>query len=167
MDKVLLSQKGSITTEEEIILDTTISKVLNFLGALLIIAGIVIWLIILGRNEADLLDARQILTLCTLLVICIGGGVWFELKSQRHQKRKTFTEYIHDSTDYDCLQDGENYEGDYDYLLRMVITMPRYLEVMTIYDCWVWYSHGFELTIHNGHIVAIEKAAPLADESDQ
>ena len=113
MDKMMVSQKESISTNEEIVIDTTISKVLNFLGALLIIAGIVTWCIILGRSEADLLDTKQILLLCTLLVVFIGTGVWFELKSQRHQKRKTFPEYIHD--DYDRLQDEEE-EDDYDYL---------------------------------------------------
>ncbi len=120
MDKMLLSQKGSISTEDEIIIDTTISKILNFLGVLLIMTGIIIWLIILGRSEADLLDGKQILILCTLLVICIGGGIWMELKSQRHQKRRTFPEYIHDDYDYlpyDSWKEEDSEEaGDYDYL---------------------------------------------------
>ncbi len=110
---MLISPKKSISTEDEIVIDTTLSKVLNFLGVLLIMSGIVLFLIILGRNEADLLNTKQTVMLCTAIVVCIGVGAWFELKSQRHQKRKTLPEYIHD--DYDRLQDEEE-EDDYDYL---------------------------------------------------
>lgn len=45
--------------------------------------------------------------------------------------------------------------------------MPNYLDIMTVYDCWVWYTNGFELTIENGHIVAIEKAKDSAKSLDQ
>lgn len=107
MKITMISQKESITTEDEIVTDATVSKWLNALGSMLILTGIIIWLIILGRCEADILDGKQILILCSLLVICIGGGIWFELKSQRHKKTLTFNDYIHDQTDYDYLQDGE------------------------------------------------------------
>ena len=105
MEKMLVIQKASITTDEEITLDTAVGKVLNALGALLIIAGVVIWFIILCRNEADWLDAKQAVILCTSAIILVAVGVWFELKSQRHQKRQAFQEYIQD--DHDQLQDGE------------------------------------------------------------
>jgi hypothetical protein len=122
MKITMISQKEPITTEDEIVTETTVSKWLNFLGTLLVVAGMIIWFIILGRCEADILDGKQILILCTLLVVCIGGGIWFELKSQRHREVQTFQEYIHeDFEDYDRLQDDEvedceDEECDYDYL---------------------------------------------------
>ena len=98
MQKLTISQP--ITTEEEIVTETTVSKVLNFLGTILIMTGIILFLFILGGNDADVLTARQLIKLCTAVVVLVAVGVWFELKSQRHQKRQTFSEYVHN-------EDGE------------------------------------------------------------
>lgn len=112
----MLSQKESISTEDEIMVDTRLSKVLNALGTLLIITGLVLMFIATTRAEADILDGKQAFILSMVSIVSLLVGVWFELKSQRHKKCQTFQEYIHD--DYDRLQEDneEDYDGDYDRL---------------------------------------------------
>ena len=109
MKITMISQKESISTEDEIIVDTRLSKVLNALGTLLIITGLVLMFIATTRAEADILNGKQAFILSMVSIVSLLVGVWFELKSQRHKKYQTFQEYIHD--DYDRLQDG--FEDDY------------------------------------------------------
>jgi hypothetical protein len=106
MQKLTISQP--VTTKDEIVTETTLSKVLNFLGAVLIMAGIILFLFILGGNDADVLTNRQLIKLCAAAIVLVAVGAWFEMKSQRHREIQTFPEYIHDQTDYDYLQDGED-----------------------------------------------------------